>query len=763
MEETGSITSFSDVLKTLRKQKKITQRQLAERLGVHYNTISMWERGNCLPESKGIVLTLARQLGLNEDQTHQLLEASLTALTPYWNVPYQRNPFFTGRESLLSHLYECLSPERSDSVSHSCALCGLGGVGKTQVAIEYAYRHFQEYSAVFWIHAETYESLLSSYIALADFLRLPEYQTRESSQIVTATIQWLNKHSNWLLIIDNVEDSALITPLLPVARKGSFLFTTQLSTLGALAESIQLEPMTHIEGVRFLLRRIRSTNLGLARYEHEDVTQLIGVMGGLPLALDQAGAYIEESRCRISDYLDLYQRYGTYLLQHRGSVIVDHPDTVYATLSLCLEKIRQRIPLAIELLYFCAFLSPEAIPEELIYEAAALNDSPLAPLAKNPLQLNEVIRELLTYSLLQRDARSRLLSIHRLVQDLIKNMMDEKSLYFYAERAVRAVNNKFPDSRAFTNWSDCQKYLPHAQLCTLLIGKHKFTFPEAAQLLFQVGLFLLQQSQYTQAEHLLLQALDRYRNIPEEQLSVADCLNNLATLYHVLGNYAQAESMLQEGLAIRQRCLGLEHQACAESLNDLSTVYFSQKKYIQAEEQCLQALTIWEKNLGLDHSDVAISLNNLASIYQAQEKYEQAESFLLRASTIWKKVLGERHPTLAFALANLAKLYQKQGKNSQAHTLFQRALAIREEALGPNHPRVARSLLDLASFYQSEREYALALTYSQRAFTIFQEAFGLEHADTVMASEVAAACSQAQSDFLQEPSSYSEADISEAG
>ncbi|HEU5227720.1 MAG TPA: helix-turn-helix transcriptional regulator, partial [Ktedonobacteraceae bacterium] len=526
MKESVSATSFSDVLKALRKQKKITQRQLAERLGVHYNTVSMWERGNYLPESKGVVLTVAKELGLNEEQTRQLLEASLTALTPYWNVPYQRNLFFTGRESTLSHLHEILSHKSSATSSHSCALCGLGGVGKTQMAIEYAYRHFQEYSAVFWLHAETSESLISSYVSLADLLNFPQRAMGEQNEIVTATIQWLNKHSDWLLIVDNVENIELIKPILPVARKGSFLFTTQLSTLGALAENVLLKPMTYTEGIRFLLRRIRSSS---SDNEYEEATRLAATLGGLPLALDQAGAYIEETRCNISDYLNLYQRHYAYLLRHRGTVVVDHPDTVYATLSLCLEKIRQRSPLAIELLYLCAFFSSEAIPEELINEAAAISGSPLAPLANNPLQLNEVIRELLTYSLLYRDPRSKFLSIHRLVQDILKDMIGEKNLHGYIERTVQAINNKFPDSRTFTNWSACQRYLPHAQLCATLIEKYQLLFPEAAHLLFQVGVFLLQQSQYAHAEHLLLQALKIYQQLPDEPLKVADCLSNLAT------------------------------------------------------------------------------------------------------------------------------------------------------------------------------------------------------------------------------------------
>src|SRR5215469_1122151 len=154
---------FGDLLQQLRKRKKINQQQLAERLGVHRNTIGGWERGDRLPETKGMVLELATQLALDEQETHQLLEASLTALSPYWQVPYQRNPLFTGREQVLNQLHEVLSQQQTAVLNQSYALSGMGGIGKTQTAIEYVYQHTNEYSAVLWIGAETYERIAADF------------------------------------------------------------------------------------------------------------------------------------------------------------------------------------------------------------------------------------------------------------------------------------------------------------------------------------------------------------------------------------------------------------------------------------------------------------------------------------------------------------------------------------------------------------------------------------------------------------------------
>src|SRR5262245_36026511 len=134
-------SSFGEILKTARKHKRLTQKQLAQQLGVHYNTISSWELGSYLPETRGLILELARLLDLDEQGTRLLLEASLTALSPHWNVPYQRNPFFTGRDGILSQLHEILHHEENAVFSQSCVLSGLGGIGKTQVVTEYAYRY----------------------------------------------------------------------------------------------------------------------------------------------------------------------------------------------------------------------------------------------------------------------------------------------------------------------------------------------------------------------------------------------------------------------------------------------------------------------------------------------------------------------------------------------------------------------------------------------------------------------------------------------
>src|SRR6185437_5741022 len=250
-----SLAPFGEMLRVFRQNNHLTQSQLAVKLGVHRNTIGHWERGNILPETKGIVLELARRLRLNEQDARRLLEASLTALAPPWTVPLHRNRCFIGRETLLQRLHAQLTPTPTAALPQAAALSGLGGIGKTQLALEYAYRYGLEYTAVFWLAAETAESLMASAQQIAEQVQLPAKQRDDQLQMVAAVQRWLAAHTGWLVIADNVEDLDVLERMLPATRQGALLLTTRRQTLGTLAELIPVPPMQDEEGVSLLLQR----------------------------------------------------------------------------------------------------------------------------------------------------------------------------------------------------------------------------------------------------------------------------------------------------------------------------------------------------------------------------------------------------------------------------------------------------------------------------------------------------------------------------
>ena len=235
-----------------------------------------------------------------------------------WMIPYPRNPYFTGREDLLTQLATALKSGTTTALTQ--AITGLGGIGKTHLAIEYAYQHHQDYQAVFWVRADTRENLVSDFASMARELQLPEKDAKELQQTVVAVQAWLRTHAGWLLILDNADDLALARDFLPPSYGGQVLLTTRAQAMGRLAQRIEVDTMPQEVGILFLLRRAGLlAPEGLLEQaspqDRKQADELVQELGGLPLALDQAGAYMEETPCSIDEYLRLYRTRRAALLK----------------------------------------------------------------------------------------------------------------------------------------------------------------------------------------------------------------------------------------------------------------------------------------------------------------------------------------------------------------------------------------------------------------------------------------------------------------
>jgi tetratricopeptide (TPR) repeat protein len=663
-----------------------------------------------------------------------LLAASAprAALPTIWNIPYARNPFFLGRESELAQVRQQLQAGRTTALSQPQAISGLGGIGKTQLALEYAYRYHQDYTVVLWARAESVEALISSYVALATLLRLPERDAEKQEITVQAVKTWLQTHRGWLLILDNADELALLPDVLPPTLGGHLLLTTRAAATGRLAHRLEIETLLPKQGALFLLRRaaILTPDAELSQaspQEQELAVQINQELGGLPLALDQAGAYLEETGVDLGSYWQMYQQHRADLLHKRGGLVADHPAPVATTWSLSFQKVQKQQPAATELLRLCAFLAPDAISEEILTTGASFLGPILQPVAANPFLLNQAIEALRTYSLVRRDPGRKVLSIHRLVQAVLLDELEEEERHRWVERAVLAINAAFPDVK-HANWPQCERLLPHALLAAQFIETKQISHSGARRLLYQTGAYLKARARYHEAELLYKRAL----TINEQQLGTthpetASSLNDLASLYKNQGKYGEAESLYQRALTIKEQVLDSNHPSTAISLNNLADLYDDQGKYEEAEPLYQRALTIKEQVLGPNHPSTATSLHNLAVLYSNQERYEEAEPLYQRALAIKEQVLGSNHPSTASTLNNLAVLYSNQERYEEAEPLYQRALAIREMVLGSEHPDVAYSLYNLANFYHDQGKYVEAEPLYQRALGIREQQLGPEH------------------------------------
>lgn len=645
----------------------------------------------------------------------------------------QRNPFFTGRNELLETLHSQLGGNQMVALTQPRALYGLGGVGKTQIALEYVYQHALEYSAVFWIGAETDEQIVSSLLHIAEALQLPERVDKDQQRVVAAAQRWLSTHNQWLLVWDNMEDLALLGRFLPSTRSGMSLITTRSQTLGTHARGLDLLPMKQEEGMLFLLRRAKVLEPEATSEQMQQLAvsepllyatarELVTVLGGLPLALDQAGAYIEETRCSLKGYLQRYEQQPARLLDRRGGSGADHPQSVTATFTLSSERIDR---VAADILRVCTFLHAEAIPEELFVEGVAHLGPELACLANNPTQFDQAIATLRSLSLLQRHPETQTLSMHRLVQEVLRESLEAMVAQQWSERAIQAVNATFPEPE-HVNWARCERLVLHALMALQFVEAGR-SVPEARELFLKTGSYLLERGRYTEAERFLAQAYTLAEfQYGENDLITIPILDRLATLYWRQEKYKQAEPLFQRALAISELHLGSSHPKTAPCLNNLALLYFEQGNYTQAEILQQRSLTIAECQLEPTDPSLAQNVDNMARIFEAQGKYILAEQLYQRALMIWESLPGPTHPNMTFTLNNLGILYLEQRKYEQAEPLLQHALAIRQQCLGPDHPRTATSLYNLARLFQEQGKYEEAVQMLQHALLIFEQRAGLD-------------------------------------
>ena len=734
-------------LRQERERQAWTQSEVAERIGTTQINISRWENGITVPspyyrQRLGELFGKSvQELGLVPDSSQERSDDESTfpgtpdsrtssPPLPIWNVPYRRNLFFTGREDVLAHLYTVLRSSKAAALTQ--AISGLGGIGKTQIAVEYAYRYRDHYQAIFWVNASTRDALSADFVMLAALLSLPEGHEQDQDIVIRAVKRWLSTHTHWLLILDNVDDLDMIVDFLPMHARGDVLLTTRLQALGTVAQSIEVEKMGLDEGVTFLLRRTKVITPGASLDEamKESQTQaaeVVAALDGLPLALDQAGAYIEETRCGSSQYLNLYGTRRKELLLRRGRFPADHPDSIAATWSLSFQQVEQENLAAADLLHLLAFLNPEAIPEEIITLGTAELGPALGMVASDPLKFDKIIELLLRYSLIRRTPEVKSFSIHRLVQAVLRDGMDTDTQRLWAERAIRAVNHAFPDVELQT-WERCRRCLPHVQICAIYSEEYELAFPNAARLLNEAASYLVVHASYEQAERLLLRALAiRQEQLEANHPDTARTLNDLGALYRNQGKYQDAESLLQKALTIRQQVLGVEHPDVAQTLHNLASLFRAQGAYVKAEPFYLQALHIRETTLGVDHPLVAQSYYGLAKLYHSQEQDQQAEELCKQALHMQEQRLGDDHPTIASTLNILAKIYQGQNKLDQAKEMNLRALWIRERTSGEDHPHVAIILNNLVEICHVEGRYHEAEPLIARSLRIHEQSLGSEH------------------------------------
>jgi len=675
-------------------------------------------------------------------------------ILPYASI----GSLFKGRSAFLTRLRVSLLR------GQSAAVTGLGGVGKTRAAVEYAWAHRNQYTALALLHAETPDRLSASLAALTGPLNLPEHADAKQAVQTEATVSWLNANPGWFLILDNVdtEDAwAAAYSLLGRLSGGHVVLTSRLASFTLGVEPLNLE-LLNFDDAAALLLEATGTGRVMATDDTDQARALAEDLGGLALALEMAAATIVARRLSFTAYRALWEGNRSRVLGWASQAVSGyHHPVAYAWRT----SVEQLTPAGRALLERLAFLAPEPVPWFLLRVPVPGGEGEDAEAA---------LDDLAAYSLLTRDAASDTFRVHRLIQVATRRELTEAGTA--TERLTQALawldaafdgspqdvrtwprlNPLVPHAEAVAGFADVEGIAePTARLMnqlsvlfqvkalharaepllrrTLAIAEASYgeTHPSFAAALSNLAQLLQATNRLAEAEPLMRRALA----IDEASFggthpSVARNLNNLAQLLRVTNRLAEAEPLMRRALAIDEASLGEDNPNVALRLNNLAALLQNTNRLGEAEPLMRRALAISEANLGRDHPNVAIRLNNLAALLQATNRLAEAEPLMRRALEIIEAGLGRDHPSVATSLNNLGQLLRATNRLTEAESLYRRALAIDKAALGDDHPDVAIDLNNLALLLQATNRPAEAESLMRRVVAIFEASLGREHPNT---------------------------------
>jgi tetratricopeptide (TPR) repeat protein len=626
---------------------------------------------------------------------------------------------FTGRSGELDRLDAILMHDKPAAVTQAsvgrAAVQGMGGVGKTSLAVEYAHRYRSLYAGVGWCPAETRSGLLSALAGLAVTLGAVTAEEADVEKAAKAALRRLaEQRATWLLVYDNVPAPDHIADLLPSAG-ARVLITSRFSDWSELADEVPLDVLPLEEAVAFLQSR---TGRGYAGAQ-----TLAEVLGRLPLALDHAAAYCKRTQMRFADYVEKASS-----LMDAAPRGVGYLRSVAATFNLAITEAVAQCPAAEALMAYLAQCAPERIPLTLVEGATEDDAERMNALAA----LSEV-------SLLKHDPfedASPAVTVHRLVQAVARARSEANgSAQDAVERLTARLVATYPGD-GYSNpqsWPLCARLTPH------LLTRRGPDDASVSDLLVSAGSYFHGRAAYLQAAPLLRDALAISEKVlGPEHPGTATSLDHLAGLLQDQGDLAGARPLYERALAIREKVLGPEHPMTASSLNNLGLLLYAQGDLGGARPLYERALAIFEKVLGPEHAGTATSLDNLALLLRDQGDLAGARPLSERALAINEKALGPEHPNTAMSMSILARVLRVTGHANEAEPWFQRAIAIAEKVLGRNHPDTQRYASHYARLLLQTGRAIEALTVAQAALATHEAASALNHPWTKDSARVTA-------------------------
>ncbi|MFE7217067.1 tetratricopeptide repeat protein, partial [Streptomyces sp. NPDC057611] len=638
------------------------------------------------------------------------------------NLPDLPTKVFVGRDEALATLAAAME-QGSKAITQTVQ--GLGGVGKTTLALHYAHTHRDAYQLMWWIRGDTSEQITTDLASLAT--RINGGATgRTTAEDAEWAIGWLQTHPGWLLILDNAEHPNTIRHLISqLHHAGRHLITSRFAN-GWTTTPLTLPLLTPAASLDLLTRLT-----GLTDPDNQRNARLLAdELGHLPLALEQAGAFITQSRIPVSAYRDLLRQHPaeTTSTAPAGS---DPQRTMARIWRITLDALHRDTPLAVDILRTAAWYAPTAIPRTL-----------LAPLTDNPVSYAQALSQLAAYNMITLEADT--FSVHRLIQTIARTpdpaTTDDADPHRTHDTITTArhhtttlLRTALPDepNTNVAGWPVWRTLLPHAE-ALLTAAKPSHDTEDTDLLLTVTANYLQNQGQITQAITYYKRSLDASTRLHgHDHSGTLVSRNNLAYAYESAGDLGRAIPMYEQTLTDRERTLGDDHPDTLASRNNLAYAYESAGDLGRAIPMYEQTLTDRERTLGDNHPSTLASRNNLASAYDSAGDLGRAIPLFEQTLTDRERVLGDNHPSTLASRNNLACVYHAAGDLGRAIPLFEQTLTDREQVLGDNHPDTLASRNNLAGVYRAAGDLGRAIPLFEQTLTDREQVLGDNHPDTI--------------------------------
>ncbi|KAL6801419.1 P-loop containing nucleoside triphosphate hydrolase protein [Trichoderma sp. SZMC 28013] len=635
---------------------------------------------------------------------------------PFWSVPFGRNSSFVGRNETFTELDQAFGVKGGGQPR--AALCGPGGIGKSQVALEYCFRRRSKDAkcSVFWVNAATvarFEESLNR-IASECSIDAPEGAKSDAPLLLK---DWLEvEHIGpWLMVIDNVDDEDAFfhgkmtigkTPseCIPNSQTGSLLFTTRSRKVAFgvanPATPIMIHELGKTEGLEFVKKQLQDT-------EPENVVlELLEELDYTPLAITQAVAFMVKRQMTIQQYLEQYRRNGTIKSTLPNNELSDHPrpedtpESVAKTWKLSFEAIRNSNRKAADLLCLINFFQHHGIPAILLQDTDELGESSYFQEAAELLKAFSII-----------DENDSVFSTHRLVQLATRWWLEEENpedVDKWAFQALKSITSQFPAPSSQPQ-SDYFKLgdilLPHAEW--ILQYQFKTTTKDSeitrAKLLASTGRFIHWKGNYDEARSRFKESFEiNYQNLGEKHVDTLVSMGLLGWTLAVFDQDLLSLPVLKQVVEYRREVLGEDHPMTIDSLSDLATAVFLTGDYEESEKMQREALARSEQVLGLKHNDTMNCMAHLSSVLDEQGKTEEAEKLALQVYEIKAELLGYLNPDTLVAEHNVAyMLSQDEEKVDEAISLYRRSLRNKSEVLGLAHNETIITAYNLVLYLSS--------------------------------------------------------------